>query len=134
MKLTLVPGNGFRYAGLKYYGVCFCGSTVDGPQVPDSQCSLPCSGNKSETCGGDKALSIWQDPTFPKSREVVTVDAFKSLGCFTDNSSKGRTLSWPVKVEGSPLTTRKCLAACEKGGFPFAGTEYGGASPFALTS
>ncbi|KAM4060227.1 carbohydrate binding domain-containing protein [Hirsutella rhossiliensis] len=119
-------GNGYRYAGLEYYGVCFCGSTVNGPQVPDSQCSLPCSGNKSETCGGDKALSVWQDPTFPKTPEDVTVDDYKSLGCFTDDSTKGRTLSWPVKADASSFTTKKCLAACEKGGFPFAGTEYGG--------
>ncbi|PHH80346.1 hypothetical protein CDD82_1818 [Ophiocordyceps australis] len=119
-------GNGFRYAGLKYYGVCFCGATVNGPQVDDSKCSFGCSGNKTETCGGDSTLSIWQDPSFAKGPNDVNLDAYKSLGCFTDQSAKGRTLSWPAAVDAATLTTSKCLAACEKQGFPFAGTEYGG--------
>ncbi|POR33498.1 Uncharacterized protein TPAR_06315 [Tolypocladium paradoxum] len=118
-------GNGFRYAGLKYYGVCFCGATVNGPQVDDSQCSFPCNGNKAETCGGDKTLSVWQDPTFSKGPNV-TIDDYKSVGCYTDDSKKGRTLSWPVKLDATTFTTKGCLAACEKDGYPFAGTEYGG--------
>ncbi|KAG8416535.1 hypothetical protein J3458_007117 [Metarhizium acridum] len=82
-------GNGFRYAGLEYYGVCFCGATVNGAQLDESKCSFPCSGNKTETCGGDNTLSIWQDPTFPKSPNDVTVDDYKSLGCYTDDFSQG---------------------------------------------
>ncbi|PNY26949.1 Uncharacterized protein TCAP_03134 [Tolypocladium capitatum] len=119
-------GNGFRYAGLEYYGVCHCGATVNGPQVDASQCSLPCGGNKTETCGGDKTLSVWQDPAFSKGPKDVTINDYKSVGCYTDNSSKGRTLSWPANLDAAALTTNGCLAACEKGGFPFAGTEYGG--------
>ncbi|TWU73628.1 hypothetical protein ED733_002615 [Metarhizium rileyi] len=118
-------GNGFRYAGLEYYGVCFCGATVNGPQLDESKCSFPCSGNKTETCGGDKSLSVWQDPTFSKSPSDVNVDDYKSLGCYTDDSSKGRTLSYPVELDASTFTTKKCLAACEKEGFPFAGVEFG---------
>ncbi|CAF9935035.1 MAG: hypothetical protein HETSPECPRED_009442 [Heterodermia speciosa] len=45
-------GNGYRYAGLKYYGECFCGDSVSGPQLSDDQCRYPCTGNKSEVCGG----------------------------------------------------------------------------------
>ncbi|KAK2593147.1 hypothetical protein QQS21_009157 [Conoideocrella luteorostrata] len=118
-------GNGFRYAGLEYYGVCFCGATVNGPQLDESKCSFPCSGNKTEKCGGDKSLSVWQDPTFAKSPSDVTVDDYKSVGCYTDDSTKGRTLSYPVDLDASTFTTKSCLAACEKQGFPFAGVEYG---------
>ncbi|KAK9436022.1 Carbohydrate-binding WSC [Metarhizium brunneum] len=118
-------GNGFRYAGLEYYGVCFCGATVNGAQLDESKCSFPCSGNKTETCGGDNTLSVWQDPTFPKSPSDVTVDDYKSLGCYTDDSPKGRTLSYPIDLDASTFTTKKCLAACEKQGFPFAGVEFG---------
>ncbi|KHN99556.1 Carbohydrate-binding WSC, subgroup [Metarhizium album ARSEF 1941] len=118
-------GNGFRYAGLEYYGVCFCGATVNGAQLDESKCSFPCSGSKTEKCGGDKSLSVWQDPTFPKSPSDVTVDDYKSLGCQTDDSPKGRTLSYPANLDASTFTTKKCLAACEKQGFPFAGVEFG---------
>ncbi|KAL6833351.1 WSC domain-containing protein [Trichoderma sp. SZMC 28015] len=117
-------GNGFRYAGLEYYGVCFCGNTVDGPQVDDSQCTFPCNGDKSETCGGNNVLSVWQDPTFPT--KDVTIGDYKASGCFTDNSQLGRTLSWSADVDSSTFTTESCLAACEKEGFPLAGTEFGG--------
>ncbi|KAJ6446558.1 putative glyoxal oxidase precursor [Purpureocillium lavendulum] len=123
--LTYGIGNGFRYAGLKYYGVCFCGPTVNGPQVDDAQCKLPCNGDKGEICGGDKTLSVWQDPTFPKGPDDTTVDDYKSVGCYTDGASTGRTLSWPAKVDAATFTTKACLAACEKQGFPYAGTEFG---------
>ncbi|KAG5926178.1 hypothetical protein E4U42_003557 [Claviceps africana] len=124
MCMAECKGNGFRYAGLEYYGVCFCGATVDGPQADESQCSFPCSGDKTQKCGGDRALSVWQDPTFPNA-EKLTVDAYKSLGCYTDDSSKGRTLSYPIDFGGELCTPKTCLAACEKRGFPFAGIEYG---------
>lgn len=128
-KLSGLPGKGFRYAGLEHYGVCFCGSAVNGARLPDAQCSLPCSGNGSETCSGDGALSVWQDPTFARGPGHRAAADYRPLGCFTDDSPRGRALPWPVQVDGASFTTNKCLAACEKGGFPFAGTEYGGASP-----
>ncbi|GAO16937.1 uncharacterized protein UV8b_02890 [Ustilaginoidea virens] len=118
-------GNGFRYAGLEYYGVCYCGATVNGPQLDESKCSFPCSGNKTEKCGGDNTLSVWQDPTFPKAPNEVTVQDYKSLGCYTDESHLGRTLSYPLALDAATFTTKKCLAACEKQGYPFAGTEFG---------
>ncbi|UNI14137.1 hypothetical protein JDV02_000802 [Purpureocillium takamizusanense] len=117
-------GNGFRYAGLKYYGVCFCGATVNAPQVDESKCNLPCTANKNENCGGNDALSVWQDPTFPKGPDDTTVDSYKSLGCYTDKGP-GRTLSWDSGADGATLTTKSCLAACEKQGYPYAGTEFG---------
>ncbi|KAG5794442.1 hypothetical protein H9Q69_006488 [Fusarium xylarioides] len=129
-------GNGFRYAGLKYYGVCYCGSTVGGIQLPDSQCNYPCTGDQTETCGSDNAFSIWQDPTFKLTNlgGVVTqlqgivqsIAGYKPNGCYTDNSSKGRALTWPMDIDGSQMTPTSCLTACADQGFPFAGLEYGG--------
>ena len=97
---------------------------MNGPQVDDSKCSFPCEANKSEICGGNDELSIWQDPTFPKGPDDTTVDSYKSLGCYTDKGP-GRTLSWDSKADAATLTTKSCLAACEKKGYPYAGTEFG---------
>lgn len=112
-------GNGFRYAGLKYYGVCYCGSTVGGIQLPDSQCNYPCTGDKTETCGSDNAFSIWQDPTFKLTNlggvvtqlqgTVQSIAGYKPNGCYTDNSSKGRALTWPMDIDGSQMTPTRCL-------------------------
>ncbi|KAK3302010.1 WSC domain-containing protein [Chaetomium strumarium] len=119
-------GNGYRYAGLVYYGVCYCGQTVNGPKVDEAQCNLPCNGNSTETCGGNGIFSVYQDPTFLPV-EDVTIEDYHPLGCWSDDSSMGRALVYRQdKVDGASLTTEKCLQACRDGGFPFAGTEFGG--------
>ncbi|KAK3990553.1 WSC domain-containing protein [Cladorrhinum sp. PSN332] len=119
-------GNGYRYAGLVYYGVCYCGQTVNGAATDETSCNLPCNGDNTETCGGNGAFSIYQDPTF-QPVEDVTIEDYDPLGCWTDDSSVGRALSYRQdQVEGSSMTTESCLHACKDGGFPFAGTEYGG--------
>lgn len=121
-------GNGYRYAGLVYYGVCYCGQTVNGPAVAESECSYPCKGNSSEVCGGNNIFSVYQDPTFLPV-EDVTIEDYAPLGCWTDDSSYGRALTYRQnQVDGATLTTEKCLQACRDGGFPFAGTEFSGTS------
>ena len=70
---------------------------MNGPQVDDSKCSFPCEANKSEICGGNDELSIWQDPTFPKGPDDTTVDSYKSLGCYTDKGP-GRKKEYGVQV------------------------------------
>jgi hypothetical protein len=119
-------GNGYRYAGLVYYGNCYCGQTVKGSPTTEDQCSFPCNGNSSETCGGDKTFSVYQDPTF-EPIEDATIEDYAPLGCWTDDSSLGRALTYRQDgVDGATLTTEKCLQSCRDGGFPFAGTEFGG--------
>lgn len=119
-------GNGYRYAGLVYHGVCYCGQTVNGPQVEESLCNMPCNGNSSQICGSDNIFSIYQDPTF-QPIEDVTIEDYDPLGCWTDDSSSGRALVYRQdQLDSATLTTAKCLQACRDGGFPFAGTEFGG--------
>ena len=118
-------GNGYRYAGLAYYGVCYCGTTVSGSQIAEDKCSFPCSGNSSQTCGGDSILSVYQDPTFLPLEEA-SVEDYSPLGCWTDDSSQGRALVYKQDLDGATLTTQKCLQKCRDGGYPFAGAEFGG--------
>lgn len=117
-------GNGYRYAGLEYYGECFCGDSVNGPQLPESSCTYPCSGNTSETCGGFDILSVWQDPTF-EPVDNSTISDYVAVGCYTDNSTVGRTLSFQVDIaDTASMSTETCLQTCKDGGYPFAGTEF----------
>ncbi|KAI0460679.1 WSC domain-containing protein [Xylaria acuta] len=120
-------GNSYRLAGLSYYGVCYCGETVSTALLPEDQCSFPCSGNSSQTCGGDSEINIWMDPTFPPLEDQKDISEYVPVGCWTDDSSNGKALFYRQdNVDSSTLTTEKCLESCLSGGFPFAGTEYGG--------
>ncbi|KAM0334201.1 hypothetical protein ACHAQA_001221 [Verticillium albo-atrum] len=118
-------GNGYRYAGLEYYGVCYCGNTVNGAELEQEECSFPCNGDKSQTCGGNKKLSVYADPTFP-TINAVEIEDYVNTGCWTDESKLGKTLSWPQdQLDKTVMTPSLCLSACREGGFPFAGLEYG---------
>ncbi|EFQ28557.1 WSC domain-containing protein [Colletotrichum graminicola] len=119
-------GNSYRYAGLTYYGVCYCGQTVNSPSLPEASCNMPCTANSSETCGGDGAFSIWQDTTFPSSTGV-TINDYESIGCYTDDTDHGRTIAERQdQVAFDTMTPSSCLQACADDGYPFAGLEYGG--------
>ncbi|XP_063431291.1 uncharacterized protein LOC134713954 [Mytilus trossulus] len=54
--------KGYKYLGLQYTRQCFCGNkmdTVKFPRVPDSECKMPCSKEKSRMCGGGCRNSIY---------------------------------------------------------------------------
>eukprot|EP00743_Colponemidia_sp_Colp-15_P002761 GILK01002989.1.p1 GENE.GILK01002989.1~~GILK01002989.1.p1 ORF type:complete len:458 (+),score=61.76 GILK01002989.1:59-1432(+) len=52
--------KGFRYAGVQYGDYCFCGNTVGRyGTTAEIQCSVPCSGNASQTCGGLSSNSVY---------------------------------------------------------------------------
>ncbi|KAL5888685.1 hypothetical protein ACKVWC_003943 [Pyricularia oryzae] len=124
-------GNGYRFAGLEYYGECRCGSFIGGSKVDESDCKLACTGDKSQVCGGNSRISIYEDPTFPVAASVTT-DDYKNIGCHVASLNPGKALVYRVEdVTGQPWSrdtgsNPKCIAGCMSRGFPYAGTEYGG--------
>jgi hypothetical protein len=108
---------------LEYYGECFCGASVAGPQIDESNCNYPCTGNQSETCGGNDILSVYQDPTFPADN-TSTISDYQSSGCWTDDSPNGRTLVYLQDLDPSTMTVEECLYACKDAGYALAGVEY----------
>ncbi|PMD48803.1 WSC-domain-containing protein [Hyaloscypha variabilis F] len=115
-------GNDFRYAGLEYYGECFCGATVGGSLSAQSECNAPCTGNSSEICGGTSYISIYQDTTFPAVNDSVITD-YNYVGCYSEGVG-GRALEYQQDLNTSTITIEECLFACKAGGFAFAGVEY----------
>lgn len=98
----------------------FCGASVYGPQVDESQCNVPCGGNSSETCGANNRLNIYQDPTFPTVDDSIISD-YQSIGCYSEGTS-GRALNWRQnQLSTTNLTIEECLYACKDNGFPVAG-------------
>lgn len=117
-------GNNWRYAGLEYYGICFCGNSVTGQLLDDNQCNTPCKANETQACGGNSKISIYQDPTFVPIEDTSIAD-YDSVGCYSEGPN-GRTLYWRNDdVDESSLDVNECLTACRNEGFPFAGVEFG---------
>lgn len=56
--------EGFVYAGLQMKKHCFCGNTFPKspkyPELEERKCDKPCKGNKSQTCGGRWANSVYE--------------------------------------------------------------------------
>lgn len=50
--------QGYKVAGLQYGSQCFCGNRY-GRYGKSSACNMPCAGNKSQTCGGTWANSVY---------------------------------------------------------------------------
>ena len=92
--------------------------------VDDSKCNTPCNANKTQACGGDSFVSIYQDPTF-KPIEDTSIADYKPLGCYSEGPN-GRTLNWQeTDIDTENLDVDMCLAACRDDGYPFAGVEFG---------
>ena len=123
--ISSCKGNGYRYAGLEYYGSCYCGGAIQGPPADPSQCNAPCTGNASEICGGANTLSIWEDPTFPPVNPS-TISDYVSLGCYTEASNNNRALIFQQNITSLTMSTEICLSSCKAMGMPYAGTEYSG--------
>lgn len=58
-----------KYAGLEYGRECWCSDTLNSfaQKLPDLNCSLTCSGDKTEVCGGFLALTTYQRKADAKS-------------------------------------------------------------------
>jgi len=121
--------NGYTYAGTENGNECYCSNTLasTGSKAADGDCSVPCSGNNVETCGGGWRLSVyqysaatWPDPPFIPY--VSPPPGWLNAGCYSDSWT--RTLANSVNVTGS-LSRESCTAACDAGEYTYAGVENG---------
>ncbi|KAL1297904.1 hypothetical protein AAFC00_006419 [Neodothiora populina] len=57
--------SGYNYFGIEYARECYCGNCFNAGSgaLGTSSCSMTCTGNASEYCGGNNALSVYQVST-----------------------------------------------------------------------
>lgn len=61
--LAYCAASGYIFAGLEYYGQCFCGNALSNglSLSAPGNCSTACSGNVNEQCGGGGYLTLYQN-------------------------------------------------------------------------
>lgn len=51
--------QGFAFSGSEYADECFCSNALPPTALPSSSCNMPCSGDSTQMCGGNNALSVY---------------------------------------------------------------------------
>ncbi|KAJ8495990.1 hypothetical protein ONZ45_g12635 [Pleurotus djamor] len=114
---------GFRIAGVEYGTECFCDDAIQSPGAPTtaSECDMACAGNSKQVCGAGNRINIYKG-NGPGASSPPVVAGWQYEGCYAD-SVGDRSLPTQMSLSGG-ATIEKCVAACDNGGFSFAGLEY----------
>ncbi|CAG8959276.1 hypothetical protein HYFRA_00013045 [Hymenoscyphus fraxineus] len=121
--------NGYLYAGTEYSNECYCGNVIGSTSAvaPSSECSMGCSGNSTEACGGPGRLTVFWNGEDPPPGPSTNPGAagYGFYGCYTEGEG-GRALSHGYTVPGgdSKATVALCIATCNSAGYSYAGLEY----------
>ncbi|KAL2141982.1 hypothetical protein VTI28DRAFT_1764 [Corynascus sepedonium] len=114
--------SSFKYFGLEYGRECYCDNTISlaATSADVSDCSFPCVGDASATCGAGNRLSVYENAAPVSGPTPAELDGAPYVGCFQEGPQ--RVL--PFKGVSTPdMTAAKCAANCE--GYTYFGTEYG---------
>ncbi|KAJ6785555.1 hypothetical protein PWT90_06967 [Aphanocladium album] len=73
--------NKYRYAGVEWSRECWCSQSLAGiaKRLDDSECSFPCSGNKSQACGGQLKLNVYRTSAAPRGAALSGAAAALAL-------------------------------------------------------
>jgi RHS repeat-associated protein len=78
---------GYQYAGTQYSTSCFCGSSY-GRYGASTGCTMPCSGNPSETCGGSWANNVYRV-------DAVAAGPARTISHTFDSAGRMLTATYP---------------------------------------
>lgn len=124
MCLATCRQQGYRYAATQFGSHCFCGNAY-GRHGQADNCNMACSGDRSQTCGGHTANSVYDTGTVataPQPAPPASARQAAAVGCYRDTVGSrdlhGYTFNTPA------MTTGLCLSTCAQKGFRFAATQY----------
>ncbi|KAH8891152.1 glyoxal oxidase like protein [Thozetella sp. PMI_491] len=118
--ISFCTSKGFQYAGVEYSQECYCGSSLAAGSESASMtdCSMACSGNSTEACGGPNRLNLFYSSSPVGPQPNLGVNGFISLGCWAEGTN-GRALSYgpAASIPLANLTAAKCMATCASLGY-----------------
>ncbi|KAL8931127.1 MAG: hypothetical protein Q9208_000231 [Pyrenodesmia sp. 3 TL-2023] len=120
------PTNNYALAGLENGNECHCGNGLQNYASPThTGCTKPCSGNKTQICGGASRLSVWNATGYVPPTTVRQVGTYLSQGCYPEVAN-GRLLTGKSYVNATGMTVESCVNFCAATtGAVYAGLEYG---------
>ena len=69
-KLYVFARTGFQLLAVKYREQCWCGNSyTNARMISERNCTMTCSGDSSQTCGGSYAMEIYY--TVPRGEACV---------------------------------------------------------------
>ncbi|XP_065945052.1 uncharacterized protein [Magallana gigas] len=109
----------FKYYGVKYSSQCFCRyDLIHAIKVSEGDCLRPCSGDRTQACGGSWRIAVYENPRYI-SPAIVTKEF---VGCFVDQEA--RTLNGKMTTS-TTMTVDSCRKTCTDLKFMFYGVEVG---------
>ncbi|KAH8900410.1 Pyrrolo-quinoline quinone [Thozetella sp. PMI_491] len=128
---------GYNLCGLQYRQECWGGKTLPTIQVDDADCDYVCTGDNTQSCGGNGAgpgatgtyitlFAYNASSTQAASTPSVVVNpgylGYDSIGCWSE-ATTGRAL--PNQVATTAKNVASCINACA-GKYEYIGLEYYG--------
>ncbi|KAL5318593.1 hypothetical protein ACEPPN_013656 [Leptodophora sp. 'Broadleaf-Isolate-01'] len=124
--IAFCDSQGAYFAGTEYSSECYCGNKIDSTSLlsPAADCSMTCSGNTTQTCGGPSRISVFWNGSNPPPGPSTNpgTGGFGFYGCYTEGAT-GRCLENMATVL-APMTVGLCVQACKTAGYSMAGIEY----------
>lgn len=112
--------NNYPWYGLEYANECYCATnlpTSAREASSASECSSPCSGDSTFTCGGVWRLSVY-GPSTPAPVPFVTLPSATAVGCYMDAPT--RLLPYRF-VSDDNMTPAMCQSNCNSYGYAYFG-------------
>lgn len=77
-----ITTRGYSLFGLEFGKECYCGNELIGSLPVLSGCTMACSGDSTQACGGSNRITL-----FGKSPRATSPSSTSYLGCFTEGKS-----------------------------------------------
>ncbi len=110
--------SGSQYFGLEYGRECYCGNVFTSQPADSADCSFPCAGNSTETCGAGNRLNVYINNKYVAPQPAVL--AVPYLGCFVDAAARVLPSN---PLNAADMTAQVCAENCI--GYSYFGLEYG---------
>ncbi|KAF8341317.1 uncharacterized protein EI90DRAFT_1719489 [Cantharellus anzutake] len=118
--INTCASQGYTYGGVEFGQECYCSNSITttsttGVATSASDCSMPCSGDSSQKCGGGNRIGIYKSSS--------STSGWGLLGCYNDDTSNRALKGYSTSSSSNSVTS--CESTCQAQGFKYAGVEYG---------